>query len=133
MRRKLFESHDLHIATAHLSRVGSGKCHREFRANVDSEHLQPGHTCGDRVRRQREHHASHSNAVRICDGGDDVDTLRESSEPCTLECPRGQPKSACVGGLERLPFKCVRYHGCSHEDTLKPPAAHSADQDPTCG
>jgi hypothetical protein len=64
---------------------------------------------------------------------DHVDTLGKSPETCTLKCLRGQPKSACLGDLEGLPVKCLRYHGWAHEDTLRAPEALAAGQNLICG
>jgi hypothetical protein len=56
---------DFYIGTAHLPRMGGRESHWEQRADVYAMHLQSGYAGCDRPRRQREHYATDTDAVRI--------------------------------------------------------------------
>jgi hypothetical protein len=107
--------------------------HWRCRTDIDPEELQPGHTGCDRARWQGQHDASDSDAVRLNGRGGNVHAFGDPTETSTLQCLQRHPKSVSVSCSKGLPVKCLRYHGRSHQDTLRPPRAPAAGHNPICG
>ena len=126
MCRQLLEPHDLDITPADLPWMSGRKGHRELRADIDAKQLKSGYSGRDRPRRQGQHDGSDLDPVRVNRGRGNVDTLGQAPEARALKRLPRHSEGEGVCGLKGSPIECLWYHGRSHGDTLRSPAAFSA-------
>jgi hypothetical protein len=106
--------------------MGGCECHRELRADIYAEQLQSSHTGRDRLIRQGQHDGSDMDPVRVRCGCGSVDTLGQAPEARALQHLPRHSEGEGICSPKWMSIECLRYHGPSHEDTLRLPAASLA-------